>query len=173
MIYTCLIQDTNHRYAQIAISKMFHRNRLDEDANGIYSLKSNQDFRDVFKVGTQSIVYADTSSHRSDGLDMVLGIEATRTLQFKCNYSTGTCAPVQAHLDTVNNFEISEVYFNQFYDAQVDWESFIVNNKKYPSDSKIAWVTIKFRCKLFDSMLPFDSIVFDNGVFSGVFLDRQ
>ena len=150
--YTSYLKDKSGRpIIGIVIRKNFLSNQLDFPQSGPPVVKNSDDFYNIFKTGKVSI-----SANGQEGLNCTLHDSTLYLLQ----------AFGPAYLDTANYFEITTA--NQ----DVDFSSLHVQNIISTNSYRALMVTINFKCKLFNSSLPTDSLILSNGVFQGYFIDR-
>ncbi|MBL0308177.1 MAG: hypothetical protein IPP77_00295 [Bacteroidetes bacterium] len=159
--YHSTLKDSNNYPTMIVrICKSFAKNNL-VSINGCYYPKNAEDFFSVFEDNPLPIINFDSVNYRAEGVSLVLMPELLKSYSF-ANYTS-----VPPSLDTFNNIVITNSASN------INWLPYSLNTNNL---NEFAWkilVTINFRCKLYNFYAPHDSLLLNNGIFQGVFVDRN
>ncbi len=165
MHYNSILQDkSNKPLVAISFQKYFLKTQMDSIEGG-WVPKNEVDFYDAFKTGILEIQHL----QNKQGVNIILN---TTTNPYVFQNSFGFVLPTPAHLDTFNHFEITEVKYNNATSHEIDWVKLYIDNIIRNSEARVILVKFNFKCKLFNTNAPHDSIHVTNGVFQGFFADR-
>lgn len=147
----------NKPYMNVTIVKTFAKNQLDS-VNGEWILKSDNDFYGVFNEGEVAI--KESGAISPDGI--VLNITPDNSVLY---YSTAN--NLNAHIDPFNSFTITKNI------TDCNWSSLYNAAFNGNFSARKIMVNLSFQCKAYNSNNPNDSISLTNGVFQGLFVDRN
>lgn len=166
ILYRCKLTDqSGFPSVTISFSKKFNKNQLDSNG-GKWITKVDDDFYNLFATGNVDIACYGCNPPR-EGIDMQF-VNSISTYIFQSSASNNLIISPPAYTVASNQFNVTEA---KHFDINWDW----LYSKHVLTDnfnSRKVLVKLNFKAKLYNTVMPHDSIVITNGIFQGVFADR-